>query len=128
MDAAQTTKKIVFCFAGALLLAGAASAQTLVVSTNTVTFNSFVNSVPITVSSTGDNFQFTIGAHSSWYTPAPGTVYTTPATVFVTRVLGNCQQLDSARRTSTSPTTVCRRTSRRSPFRLTPPTTPGRRP
>jgi len=49
----------------ALLLAGAASAQTLAVSTNTVTFNSFVNSVPITVTSTGDNFQFTIGAHSS---------------------------------------------------------------
>src|SRR3954447_7213534 len=93
MDAAQLTRKTAFCFAVALLLAGAASAQTLVVSTNTVTFSSFVNSVPITVTSSGADFQFTIGAHSPWYTPAQGTVFTTPATINVTRVLGNCANL-----------------------------------
>jgi uncharacterized protein (TIGR03437 family) len=92
MDAAQLTRKIALYFAGALLMAGAASAQTLVVSPNTVTFRPFAQQFTLNVtSSTATQINFTVGATQPWYTVvASGN--TTPATLTVTRILENCGQ------------------------------------
>lgn len=101
MDAAQLTRKLALYFAGALLMSGAASAQTLVVSPSTVTFRPFLQQVTINVTSTGTPVNFTVGApHAPWYTitgtdldaVTPGIQMQTPATVNVNRIADNCSQ------------------------------------
>src|SRR5262245_25157319 len=86
MDAAQLIRKIALCFAVALLLAGAASAATLVASSTNVQFVQFgTQDITIEVTSGGSATNFTIGPHAAWYTVSPTTGLTTPKTLTIHR-------------------------------------------
>src|ERR1044071_1578800 len=94
MDAAQTFKKTALFLATALLLAGAASAQTLTVSSGSANFD--ITGLPQTInvrSSVGAvTFSFT-NQVGNWFTVSPSTGSTgaNPATVPVTvSVTGDC--------------------------------------
>lgn len=91
MDAAQLTRKIGLYLICALLLAGAASAQTLVVSPTTVTFSSFQRDVTVNVTSTGAPINFTVDSpHAPWYSITASSL-TTPATLQFHQSLSNCE-------------------------------------
>src|SRR4051812_47792314 len=99
MDAAQTTKKISSFLAVALLLAGAASAQTLTTSLGsnpTITLNSATGQSQVTFQMTSsDNvaaipFSLTKG-NATWFSVSPISG-STPATVTVT-LTGACNTL-----------------------------------
>src|SRR4051794_30947767 len=97
MDAAQTTQKTALFLAVALLLAGAASAQTLTTSSGsnpTVTLSSIGQTQVTLQVLSADNttaIPFSVTRNNDWYSVSP-TSGTTPATLTIT-LTGACNSI-----------------------------------
>src|SRR3954454_19786088 len=98
MDAAQTTKKISSFLAVALLLAGAASAQTLTTSLGsnpTVTLNSATGQSQVTLQLTSSDgstaIPFTLSGGAPWFSVSRSST-ATPSTITIT-LTGACNTL-----------------------------------
>src|SRR3954467_8925626 len=93
MDAAQTTKKIALFLAAALLMAGAASAQTLTVDKTAINFAVGFNQDTVTVGSSDGTtpLSFAVSTSAGWFTvqQVSGTLGVTPATLRVQKI-GDC--------------------------------------